>query len=55
MDRHLPSLSALRAFEAAARHESFKRAYYLVYPRAALADAGCRRLRDWLRAEAAAG
>ncbi len=32
-----------------------QRAYYLVYPKAALANAACRSLRDWLVAEAGAG
>ena len=32
-----------------------KSAYYVVYPKPALATAGCRNLRAWLREEAAAG
>jgi LysR family glycine cleavage system transcriptional activator len=52
IDDELAAGRLLRPFALAVEPQ---RAYYLVYPKAALAIAGCRSLRDWLVEEARAG
>lgn len=46
--RHLPPLNAVRAFEAAARHESFARAAAELFVTAAAVSQQVKSLEDWL-------
>jgi LysR family glycine cleavage system transcriptional activator len=51
IDDELAAGRLVRPFDLAVEPQ---RAYYLVYPKAALAAAACRNLRDWLVEEAGA-